>query len=200
MVTHTLPQWRGEWTGIVLASGQSSRMGEDKAMLLWGNKPLYQHMGEILREAGVAQVLINRPDHHNLEGYGSVTDVYPGKGPLSGIHAALQCSEFAGLLVVPVDMPLLRPEHLSHLIKSFDGVHPVQYAGYSLPLVLPVNKEAIHAVDAAILSENRRHYALWRLFERLGGVTLPPPETHEDDFSNTNTPEEWQACQSQCTD
>ncbi|MTI12776.1 molybdenum cofactor guanylyltransferase [Sansalvadorimonas verongulae] len=183
------------WTGVVLASGQSSRMGEDKALLLWEGKPLYQHMGGKLAQAGAEQVLINRGDVAACREYGRVTDRIPGRGPLSGVHAALSVCKCAGLLVVPVDMPLLRPEHIAHLARHFDGAHPVQYQGYSLPLVLPVDKACVQAVDKAIHSDNRRHYALWRLFETLGGVTLPPPEDHAECFSNTNTPEEWQTCQ-----
>ena len=187
------------WTGVVLASGQSSRMGKDKAVLPWGNKPLYQHMGDMLAEAGAAQVLINRAYITASSGYESVGDILSGRGPLSGIHAALDLCQCESLLVVPVDMPLLKPDHIAHLAQRFDGVHPVQYQGYSLPLLLPVNEESVRAVDKAIHSDNRRHYALWRLFEALGGKTLPPPQDHVESFSNTNTPEEWQICQGNLT-
>ncbi|WP_281646901.1 molybdenum cofactor guanylyltransferase [Parendozoicomonas sp. Alg238-R29] len=178
------------WTGVVLASGQSSRMGEDKAMLLWGEKPLYQHMGETLKAAGADNVLVNRPGLSS----NSIVDIYPGRGPLSGIHAVLKVCQTPALIIIPVDMPLLRPEHLTKLVCEFDGCRPVQYQNYSLPLLLPVNKEVLQAVEVAITSDNRRDYALWRLFEKLGGVSLPKPDNHQDCFSNTNTPEEWKAC------
>ena len=181
------------WTGVVLASGQSSRMGEDKALLMWDGTPLYQHMAQLLTCAGARTVLINRSG----TGQECVADIYPGRGPLSGIHAALSRCFHEALMIVPVDMPLLKPEYLRMLVSRFDGVRPLQFETYSLPLLLPVNDRVRQSVEQAITSDNRRNYALWRLFEALDGQTLPVPDGHQTNFANTNTPQEWQACQAE---
>ncbi|MBK8841851.1 MAG: NTP transferase domain-containing protein [Saprospiraceae bacterium] len=34
--------------GVVISGGKSSRMGTDKSLLLWNNKPFYLHTAEIL--------------------------------------------------------------------------------------------------------------------------------------------------------
>ena len=34
--------------GVVISGGKSSRMGTDKSLLLWNNKPFYLHAAEIL--------------------------------------------------------------------------------------------------------------------------------------------------------
>ncbi len=192
------------WTGLVLASGQSSRMGTNKALLPWGEHTLHEHMKRTLEQAGAGKVLVNLPEEKG----GDLVDSYPGRGPLSGIHAALKACRKSCLVavpvlvvpvlvVVPVDMPLLKPEHITRLVEGFyqegKGKHPVQFDGYSLPLLLPVNEESLAAAEQAITSDNRRHYALWRLFEKLGGIALPPPADHQVSFANTNTQEEWQA-------
>ncbi len=178
-------------TGIVLSGGQSSRMGQDKALLTWCGKPLYLHMVSILQAAGVSQVFVNGPHPYP----NSVQDIYPGRGPLSGVHGALNQCRSGTLLVVPVDMPLLQPADLTRLVSKGDGQHPLQYEGYSLPLLLPVTDQARLAAEQAITSDNRRNYALWRMMEKLNGQTLPAPQGNRETFSNTNTPKEWQDCE-----
>ena len=180
-------------TGLVLASGRSSRMGQNKALLQWQGQPMYQFMAGLLKQAGVGRVVINQ------EGVGDefMTDLIPDCGPLSGIHAVLKSGataddDSAGILVVPVDMPLLEPADLIHLMTEYDGARPLQYQGYSLPLLLPANSQVVALAEQALASDNRRHFALWRLFEKLNGRTLEPPARHKRSFANTNTPEEWQ--------
>ena len=179
------------WDGVVLAGGQSSRMGEDKALLEWDGQPLYQHMAGVLNESGAERVMINRQGGHD----GWISDLYPGHGPLSGIHTALLHTSASALVVVPVDMPLLSPEHIRELVNCFDGSCPVQFTGYSLPLLVPVNDRVRDIVEKSVTSEDRRNYALWRLMEKLDGLRIKEPEDHERVFANANTPEEWLACQ-----
>ncbi len=180
----------------MLAGGQSSRMGQDKALFEWYGVPLYQHMTNLLTGADARRVMVNRFADNSSKGRPDwIQDRIPGHGPLSGIHAVLCETDAEALVIVPVDMPLLRSEHINRLVSHYDKKRPVEFAGYSLPLLLPVNDNVRVAVEEAVSSENRRNYALWRLIERLEGCRIDPPEDHEQAFANANTPEEWQACQ-----
>ena len=92
--------------GYVLAGGQSSRMGRDKALLPLAGKSLVQHavtkLGRICREVAI---LSARPE---LAGFGRlVPDVHPGCGPLGGMEAALLDTRFDWNLFLPVDVPFL---------------------------------------------------------------------------------------------
>nr|WP_283777833.1 molybdenum cofactor guanylyltransferase [Sansalvadorimonas sp. 2012CJ34-2] len=177
-------------TGIVLTGGRSSRMGQDKALLAWQNKPLYRHMAELLAATGIQRVFIN-----GVHDFGeNIADIFPGRGPLSGLHAALNRVDSGYLLIVPVDMPLLKEVDLVRLIQQCDDEMPLQYEGYSLPLLMPVSEKARQLANQTIQSDNRRNYALWRLMEKLNGQKLPAPEGHETSFCNTNTPQEWREC------
>ncbi len=186
------------WDSVVLAGGQSSRMGQDKALLQWHGVPLYQHMANILQQAGARRVMVNRFDDPRFDDNKDwIRDRIPGHGPLSGIHTALYETDADALMIVPVDMPLLQPEHIDRLLSYYDNQRPVEFGGYSLPLLLPVNDNVRIAVEEAITSENRQNYALWRLIERLEGCRIDPPADHEQAFANANTPAEWRACQLQ---
>lgn len=183
-----------EAIGLVLAGGRSSRMGQDKALLTWQSIPLYQHMQNLLHEAGVERILLSGSQF----GDRGMIDVVPGKGPLSGVHTALQkLSDGACLLVVPVDMPLLPVSACQKLVSSSVAqATPVIFDNFTLPMALPVNQALRQAVVQSIESLNRKDYSLWRLFCSLDGVSLPLPEGMEKLFQNTNTPEDWHtACQ-----
>ena len=87
-------------SGLVLAGGQSRRMGQDKAVMSYHGHPLMKHAATLLKHAGCQQVLISR----NQPGY--LNDILPDNGPLGGVHAALSTLNAGDeLLVVPVDMP-----------------------------------------------------------------------------------------------
>ena len=164
-------------------------MGENKAYLKWGERPLYQHMMALLDQAGVSRILVSGEGYRSF----SVPDVVPGRGPLSGIHATLaKLNDGDRLLVVPVDMPLLPVEALVTLVNQ---QQLCCFEGYTLPVLLPVTPLLRKRVAECIHSRDRRDYSIWRLHRHLQGVKLPLPEHLAKGFCNTNTPEDWQQCQ-----
>jgi len=101
---------------FVLAGGQSTRMGRDKALIEFHGRPLIEHALAKLRALGIApNIAGNRPD---LARYAPIiSDNYPNSGPLGGIEAALAVSSLAASdqdlnLFLPVDLPLLPIEFL----------------------------------------------------------------------------------------
>ena len=96
---------------FILAGGQSTRMGRDKALLGFHGRPLIENMLTKLRTLGFSPRIVgSRPD---LAGYAPIIpDNYPGSGPLAGIEAALAASNDYLNLFLPVDLPLLPAEFL----------------------------------------------------------------------------------------
>ena len=79
--------------GFVLAGGQSSRMGSDKALVEFGGRPLIAHAVGILRTAGLSVSIAGARAEirASLESYAPVIpDAEAGRGPLGGICAALK--------------------------------------------------------------------------------------------------------------
>lgn len=112
--------------GVVLAGGQSSRMGEDKGQLVYRGKSLRDHMHDLLREAGADDVW--------LSGKGGIEDT-KAIGPLGGILACLEAApDDAVLLFCPVDMPLLSSDTLRVLFACDE---PTALSPGPLPLLLP---------------------------------------------------------------
>lgn len=102
--------------GFVLGGGRSTRMGTDKALLHHAGRPLIEHAIDLLKAAGVAPHIVGtRPD---LAAFAPViADLHPGCGPLGGIEAVLAASNSDANLFLPVDLPLLPPVFLRHLLE-----------------------------------------------------------------------------------
>ncbi len=177
----------GALYGLVLAGGRSSRMGQDKSQLSWDGKPLYRHMMSLLTQAGVDKVLISGSGFSIDDSV--IEDVVPGRGPISGIHAALKrLQDGDRLLVIPVDMPLVPAKAIQILGGQQQACC---FKGFNLPMILPVTIELRQAVETSIKSDNPRDYALWRLQQHLDGQAIPLPSSMADLFVNANTPEDW---------
>lgn len=109
-------------TGIVLAGGESQRMGRPKALVQLGGQTLVERaalrLGELCRQVMVAASpdLLLPPLQRCLV----VRDEQPGLGPLAGIIAGLSASDDEWHLVLACDLPLARPEVL-HLLAERAG-------------------------------------------------------------------------------
>lgn len=108
-------------TAVIVAGGLSSRMGEDKALLLWRERPFVAHIVDHLRPR-VATVAINTnaaaafaPLNLPL-----LEDSFAERrGPLAGILTALDYSATTLTLIVPCDNPLLSPQLIERLQAAF---------------------------------------------------------------------------------
>ncbi len=123
---------------VVLAGGQSSRMGRDKAWLEVQGQSLLARQIQLARAVGAAEVFISGRADQDYAPLGCpvLTDNFPKAGPLAGIESALQIGRNPLLLVIPVDMPLLTAAALEQLKQQSggrDGIIP-RHGGRVEPL------------------------------------------------------------------
>ena len=79
-------------TGAILAGGFSRRLGQDKAALQLGGKPLALWVNEALAPLVASCWLItNQPLAHQSFGLPLMTDLRPFQGPAGGLLTALFC-------------------------------------------------------------------------------------------------------------
>jgi molybdenum cofactor guanylyltransferase len=121
--------------GFILAGGQSSRMGRDKALLPFAGRPLIAHALSILRDAGLPVSIAGA--RSDLRSFAPVVeDAESGPqlalGPLAGVCAALASTAVRHAVFVPVDLPLLPASLLRFLL------HHAQITGRAVT-VLSVN-------------------------------------------------------------
>jgi molybdenum cofactor guanylyltransferase len=92
----------------ILVGGESSRFGTDKCQIAWQGTVLPVYLYDLL-EPLFSEVffIANRKDR--LDGFTekTYTDIYPGHGPLGGIHTALQNCKLPYTLIIAGDLPFV---------------------------------------------------------------------------------------------
>lgn len=139
---------------VLLAGGESRRMGRDKATLVWRGRPLWEWQLEKLRSLAPEKISLSvRSDvPWRPADVGLIVDLPPSRGPLSGLVAALAAVETDHLLALAVDMPFMTIEHLRVLCisaKNGVGVMPM-IDGTAEPLCAIYPKEARTTVEQAL--------------------------------------------------
>lgn len=188
-------------TGIVLAGGKSSRMGQNKALMLWQGQPLIQRSLEVLRLV-FSEIIIssNTPELYREFGEKVVPDRFQDCGPLGGLHACLQVSRFDFSFFVACDMPFLDPEVIRFLAAFTEGYSVVipDVAGGLHPLhafyhknCLPIIEKNLEAKCFKILEIYKECPVRYVYEEEFYGF----PQIKRV-FANINTPQEWKELQS----
>ncbi|WP_163933564.1 molybdenum cofactor guanylyltransferase [Paraferrimonas sp. SM1919] len=166
--------------GVVLAGGKSSRMGQDKAALVYHGRTLLEHSHHTLTLSGIHQVYYSHPEH--------IGDSYQNMGPLGGIYSSmLALEEHAYLLFMAVDMPLVLPSLLQQLIvnQHAQGVH---FIDNPLPFML-VNNGTTQALLKQRLDEGK-DLAIAAFLKDVGALALETSQRQQ--LINVNTPSQWQ--------
>ena len=186
-------------TVCIQAGGQSSRMGEDKALKDFLGRPLIQRV--IDRLSPIADELIvttNHPEEYRFLDLRLIPDLKPGRGALGGLYTAIASASNPLVAVVACDMPFASAELLEAagrlmvqeeadvvIPKSDEGYEPI-HAVYRRATCLP-------AIEAAINAD------MWKViawFPQVKVRVLTSDEIKRYDpaglaFWNVNTPEEF---------
>ena len=102
--------------GLVLAGGQSLRMGRDKGLLDYYGIPQREHMRAMLRSFCKEVFLSCNPSQGNDIQAPRIEDRFLGIGPMGGILSAMQADPCSAWLVVACDLPHLSRLTLEHLL------------------------------------------------------------------------------------
>jgi len=118
-------------TSIILAGGKSSRLGRNKALQAIGAKSLIQwvidRVAILSTEIVIATARGESIPCSSTARIRTVADIYPGKGPLVGIHSGLVASSSSRAIVVGCDTPFLSVRLLEYMAQTpatFDVVVP----------------------------------------------------------------------------
>lgn len=140
-------------TGILLAGGKSSRMGKDKALLKYGDETFMSASLKKLNTLFDEVILVlDNVEKYHIENVKIIKDIYPGMGPMGGIHAALKAAKNDWIFVIPCDMPMwetsLVEEILKHRLDN-DIVVPV-INDHMEPLFALYNKTCIPGIEECL--------------------------------------------------
>lgn len=185
-------------TAIILAGGKSTRMGTDKALIKVNDDNMLEAAIRVL--AGGFSELIVSANNRNYESLKikTVSDVFPGRGPLAGLHAGLQASGNDVNFVVPCDMPFINVRlalYMVELAAAFDVVVP-KIGDYYEPLFAVYTKNCLPVIEAHLMAGQNRVSTLYTDTElKVRNISEAEIEKfgHSDSlFFNVNTPVDLQ--------
>ena len=170
-------------------------MGQDKAAVTLNGRTLLEHALAALHEVCRDVAILGQ-----YELYGAVArvyeDIFPGCGPLGGIHAALSNSQTQFNLIIGVDTPFLSPGFLSYLaeraIASDAVVTAPEIDGYTQPLCTVYSLDFLPIAEKALRLGS---YKIVPLFSPERTLVIQESELRRfafaaDMFENLNTPED----------
>ncbi len=185
-------------TGVVLAGGQSRRMGFNKAEAEMHGESMLARMIDKLKSV-VPHIILSTgamtyPNIH----FSQVADEYPGCGPLGGIYSALKFSTMSFNLVVSCDIPLVSISLLKYILaQAIEGsaliTVPVDHDGQVQMMCAVYHRDILPFVEQQI---NAHKFKMKDLLELVSVEYIKIPREHplyqEHAFMNVNTPSSLQ--------
>jgi len=181
-------------TGVILAGGRASRMGDiDKGLVELNGSPLIEHVINALKPQ-VSGMLINANRHraqYEQYGYPVVSDQNDDYlGPLAGILASLNAAKTDFIFTTPCDVPLLYPEIVKRMwehVSSEPSQPCVAHDGQRIqPLFTLLHKTLIDNLQQ-FLNRGERKAEIW--ITKLNPVMVDFSD-QADCFININQPDD----------
>lgn len=184
-------------TGVILAGGMNTRFsGQEKAFLSVGGKRIIDRLYSIFNALFEDIILVTNDPYKYLEwDINIVTDLYPVRSSLTGIHAGLFYTSNPFAFFAACDIPFLKKELVETLINNIeqgiDVVVPETKAGFE-PLCAVYSKECLKQVEQQIIQNK---LAIRHLFKKRRVKKIPEKVLREKDpdlisFFNINTPQD----------
>lgn len=181
----------GNTCAVILAGGRSRRMRRNKALLEIGGRSIIQTIF-VLAQPLVDQVFIsaNDADSYKFLGLPIIPDIFPGQGPLAGIHAVMMRAHYAKYLVLACDLPNLKVGLLRSAIDSCedcDAVIPFSSDGRIHPLCGCYRRSCLRAVERNLsLGINRVTALLATPSLHIRWLGSGEATFHDSDLQNIN--------------
>lgn len=183
-------------TGVILAGGESRRMGQDKAHLPWGDRTLIEHIIETLRPVTDEIIVVAKDAVPFAHLHARVVeDLILGAHALGGLYTGLRLAAHEQCFVCACDAPFLNATLIQFLIQQADG----------WDLVIPRTREGLQPLHAvyrrtalAVIEEQLRmqQWDLHALVPNVRACVIGPEQIARLDpwalsFFNVNTPEDY---------
>lgn len=173
---------------IVLAGGESRRMGQDKAQLIWrdGRTLLEHQIFKLESWLGPSAVFVSG----DRGGSRAILDQQKKLGPLGGIHASLikicESSQNTKALFLPVDMPSVAIGDLERMRSAIGSAEACIFENHNLPILFQNLRRVVAEIEE-LRADPSEPFAVKTLLRRLKVEVIAGTPTW--DRENLNTPE-----------
>lgn len=172
-------------TGIVLAGGKSSRMGEDKGLMNLNGAPMISYALNILESLTDKIIIVANQEGYEQFNYPVYKDLQPNEGPLGGIITGLSHSTTETNWILACDTPYITAELLTDLKVNLGERDMVitAFRGKSHPLISCCKKRIATELSKQLDLNNRK---LTRAFEAINCGIFNAGNYEAELFRNLN--------------
>lgn len=183
-------------TGLVLAGGQSRRMGQDKALLPYRNGSLLSHAVDALRPLCAPIFILSSHPQHHFPSTTTLPDAYPHTGPMGALLTGLEAMPTSWAAVFACDIPHFPAAFWQTLLEQqalFPDKQAILFSENERlqPLCSLFSRQAIPPLQAAIHAGNLR---MIEIIRQLDTHILPANANlagwTPNAFANWNRPED----------
>jgi molybdopterin-guanine dinucleotide biosynthesis protein A len=179
--------------GLVLAGGQSLRMGHDKGAVNWHGKEQRDYVADMLSDLCSEVYLSCRAEQVKTfdTQYPTLEDTFTGLGPFGAILSAFRHDPNSAWFVVACDLPLLDKQSLQHLtdnrdVSAFATAYKNESEGFPEPLITIWEPKAYQR----LLTYLSQGYSCPRKVLINSDIKMLDP-IEPTALTNVNTPEEF---------
>jgi molybdopterin-guanine dinucleotide biosynthesis protein A len=181
---------------VVQAGGNSSRMGQDKGLVLLNGSPLIEHV--TARLGGIADEIIittNHPENYEYLNLPLASDKYPGAGALTGLQTALEAAQGEYVFVIACDMPFVNRDLVKYILSikdKADAIIPYVEDRHQPLHALYHRNKCLQAIKQVLAENQKRMISFHHLISvyKLASQQIARFDPDGQSFLNINTPEE----------
>jgi len=184
-------------TGVILAGGQNTRFsGTNKAFIRVGGKRILDRIYGVFEELFEEVILVTNDPLQYLEwNFNIVTDLFPFRSSLTGIHAGLFFTTTSHAFCAACDIPFLKKELVETILDSIepniDIVIPATSKGLE-PLCSVYSKKCLKPIEQQLIKQDLK---IQTIFEKVRVKQLPENILRQNDpdllsFYNINSPDD----------
>jgi len=188
---------KNKFTGVILAGGKNSRFsGKNKALVSIGGKRILDRIYEVFAILFDKIILVtNDPLQYMEWDFDIVTDIFPIRSSLTGIHTGLFYITTPYAFFVACDIPFIKKELIEFLLDSvepsIDIVIPETSKGVE-PLCSVYSKRCLKPIEEQL---EKKSLKIQQVFQkvRVKKISEDILRTFDPDLvslSNINTPDD----------
>lgn len=147
---------------VLLAGGESSRFGSDKALIPFAGMTLIEYIYYKLKENFADVIIIAQKESYSFIKTAKIReDIYQNKGPLAGIYTGLLYSDTEYNFICGCDMPFLNKNYFDFLKEELAADNSPQiivpeYQNYYEPLAAIYNQNLLTLIKDNLKNNNLR--------------------------------------------
>lgn len=182
---------------VIQAGGQSTRMGRDKGLVSFGRGTLLEHiLSQLQGYKRDTFIISNNIEDYTRFGLAVYADVITGIGALGGVYSALYYAKTDYILLLAVDMPFVNLDLLNYLLEEASGydvvIPKVSERGFLEPFRAVYSRRCLAPIKQKIDAGQRKVISF---FDLVSVNVIEPEELARYDpegetFFNLNTPED----------